>query len=97
MATYVSLMSLTQKGIEAIKESPARRAAAKKMIESMGGKWIGFYMLFGEWDFLAITEAPDDATAAKVLLMIAGQGNIRTHTMKALTEAECDNVLKSLP
>jgi len=31
---------------------------------------------------------PDDATAARLVLGIAGQGNLRTETMKAYPEAE---------
>ena len=36
MATYITLVNYTQKGIEKIKESPNRLDAAKKAFQAMG-------------------------------------------------------------
>ena len=38
MAAYISLISFAQKGIENIKESPARLDAAKRLYKSMGAE-----------------------------------------------------------
>ena len=43
------------------------------------------------------SEGPDDETAAKLLLMIAAQGNIRTETIRAFTEEEYREVIAALP
>ena len=40
---------------------------------------------------------PDDATAARIALAIGAQGNLRTETLKALTEAEYRKIVASLP
>ena len=37
MATYITLIRWTQKGMENIKESPARLDAAKKVFQAVGG------------------------------------------------------------
>jgi len=37
MPTYISLMTYTDKGIHAVRESPRRLDAVKAMLEEMGG------------------------------------------------------------
>ena len=50
----------------------------------------------GRYDAISIFEAPDDAAVAKVLLAIAGFGNVRTETMRAFDEAETSAIVGSL-
>ena len=47
MPTYISLIQYTQKGMEKIKESPARLDHAKKGYEAAGGKIKEFYLVMG--------------------------------------------------
>ena len=54
-------------------------------------------MTMGQYDAVAIAELPDDATAARLVLGIAAQGNLRTETMKAYPEAEYRKIVASLP
>jgi uncharacterized protein with GYD domain len=88
MSTYISLLRYTQKGIENVKESPGRLDAARKAFEKMGAKLKDFYLVSGRYDAVVISEAPDDATAAKASLSLATQGNVRTETLRAFTEDE---------
>ena len=97
MPTYISLLRYTQKGAENIKESPARLDAAKKLFQSMGSELKAWYLTLGQYDAVVISEGPDDETAAKLLLMIAAQGNIRTETFRAFTEDEYREVIAALP
>jgi uncharacterized protein with GYD domain len=48
MPTYITLNRYTQKGIENIKDGPARLDAAKKNLATAGGKLIGFYLTMGQ-------------------------------------------------
>ncbi|PYQ71485.1 MAG: hypothetical protein DMG01_25560, partial [Acidobacteria bacterium] len=43
MPTYVTLLNLTQKGVETIKQSPQRVEAAKQMAKSAGGEIKAVY------------------------------------------------------
>lgn len=97
METYIILGNYTEEGIEDIKESPARIQAARQAVESAGGKFVSWYLTMGRFDFVAITEAPDTKSAAAVLLAIGAQGNIRTETLRALTESEFEEVLQQVP
>lgn len=97
MATYVCLASWTQKGIEAIKESPARLEAGKKFFREQGVELKQFFMTTGRYDMVLVIEAPDDATLAKALLAQAAKGGIRTETLRAYDEGEYRKIIGSLP
>ena len=97
MATYISLLNYTQKGAENIKESPARLDAAKKAFQSMGAELKQWYLVMGQYDAVVVSEAPNDETVAKLLLLIAGQGNIRTETFRAFNEDEYRKIIAALP
>jgi len=97
MSTYISLISLTQKGIENIKESPTRLSKAKELFKAMGAEIKEFYLVTGRYDMVVVSEAPDDETVAKVALAIGSAGAIRTETLRAFTEEEYRNIIASLP
>jgi uncharacterized protein with GYD domain len=96
MPHYISLFRYTQKGVESLKEGPARLDAAKKALEAAGGKLLGFYLTLGRYDAVAIAEFPDDATAAKVVLGGAMQGSVRSETLRAFTEGEYRRIIASI-
>ena len=51
------------------------------------------YWTLGQYDQVCIFEAPDDETAASVLLAADMLGNIRTQTMRAFTASEMEKIL----
>src|SRR5712691_262291 len=97
MATYVSLIQYTQKGIESIKESPKRLDTARKAFEAEGAKLKDFYLVMGEYDIVIVVDAPNDEVVAKVSLMLGSKGNVKTRTSRAFTESEYRKLIQSLP
>jgi len=97
MPTYIVLVNYTQKGVENIKETPARLDAAKAAFKAMGGELKAYYSVMGRYDAVTIGEAPDDETAAKLALAIGSQGNVRTETLRAFTEDEFRKIVAALP
>ena len=97
MATYISLIRYTQKGIENIKESPARLDAVKKAFQAVGAELKEFYLVTGQYDIVIVSEAPDDETVAKLSLAIGSGGAIRTETLRAFTEDEYRKIIAALP
>ena len=97
MATYITLINLTEQGVKTIKDLPARLAAGRQAMEANGGKLLQYYLTLGAQDAVVITELPDDETAANVALQQAGLGNLRTTTMRAFTEAEIPGILSKMP
>ncbi len=96
MATYITLINYTDQGVRNAKDAPQRIDAAKAMIESMGGRFIAYYLTLGQFDAVTISEAPDDETVAKLIMKVAGAGNVRTTTMRAFDEAEATRIFQSL-
>ena len=93
MQTYLIQTQWTEQGIKMMKESPKRLDLGKKKLKDMGGELKAFYMTMGEYDSLAIVEAPNDETLAGYLLWLASRGNLRTHTVRAFTEEEYRTIL----
>ncbi|TMD92414.1 MAG: GYD domain-containing protein [Chloroflexi bacterium] len=96
MPTYIALLNYTEKGIQSIKDLPKRVEKAREVMGRSGVKMTSLYLTMGRYDAISIFEAPDDAAVAKVLLAIAGFGNVRTETMRAFDEAETSAIVGSL-
>jgi uncharacterized protein with GYD domain len=97
MPTYITLVRYTQKGIENIKDSPARLDAAKKAFRAMGAELKQWYLVMGQYDAVVVSEAPDDETVAKLALAIGSLGSVRTETLRAFTEDEYRKIIAALP
>jgi uncharacterized protein with GYD domain len=88
MPIYISLLKWTDQGRKDVGTLPDRAEAVAKRIEQVGGKVLGNYVVMGEYDQIAITEAPDDETVAKMALIIAGRGNVVSETLRGFTMDE---------
>ena len=97
MPHFINLMKLTDQGAKTIKDAPARLEAGIKAFEKMGGKMIGFYVVMGEYDYVAIGEAPSDEVAMTFALALSSLGNVRTMGLKAFTREEFAAMVKKLP
>jgi len=97
MPTYISLIKYTYQGITAIKEGPNRLDANKEILNRYGSELKAFYLTMGRYDIVTISEAPDDAAAAKVALTIGSAGNVTTETLRAFTEDEYREIVTALP
>jgi uncharacterized protein with GYD domain len=96
MTTYIMLINWTEKGARDVQASPKRLDAAKKLLADMGGSFKAFYLTMGEFDMVAVAEAPDDAVVARFALQLAMGGNVRTRTLKAFPEAAYREIIASL-
>jgi uncharacterized protein with GYD domain len=97
MATYVVLMNWTDQGVKTAKDTVNRYQQATTLFEQMGSKIETVYWTSGGYDLVAVVTAPDDETLAALLLSLAGGGNLRTHTLRAFTEADMTNILGKMP
>ena len=97
MPTYISLVQFTDKGIQAAKETTQRVADWATRVQSMGVRVKEMYWTLGEYDQVCVFEAPDDETAASVLLGADLLGNIRTQTLRAFTASEMKKILAKVP
>src|SRR4029453_3009197 len=99
MALYLTCFSYTHETWARLTKNPEdRREAARKYIESVGGKLHGFWYAFGEDDAYTLWEAPDNASMAAVALTITAGGALSSlqtpvlltvdETMDALRKAQ---------
>ncbi len=96
MTTYIVLMNWTEQGAKNVRDSPKRLDAARKQLGEMGGSFKSFYLTMGEFDMVAVVEAPDDAVLARFALMLGSGGSVRTHTLKAFPEFAYREIISSL-
>ena len=96
MAKYIALTNWTDQGIKNIKESPNRVDAARDLAKTLGCELQDFYLTIGAYDMVVTIEAPDDETVAKFALKLASAGNVRTTTLKALSEDTYRGIIDAL-
>jgi uncharacterized protein with GYD domain len=96
MPHYVVLSKLTDQGMRQVKDAPDRLRRGEEFYAQQGVKLIAFYLTMGEYDEVALLEAPDDATLARVLLATGSQGALRTTTLRAFPREEFEQIIGSL-
>ena len=97
MSTHFILVNWTEQGIKAIKASPKRLSAAKRLAKDCGVKFKSFHMTLGQYDIIVSVEAPNDEAVARFALALGSAGNVRTTTLKGFTEQEYRKIIESLP
>jgi uncharacterized protein with GYD domain len=96
MATFISTVKFTQKGLEAVRETSKHAAAFKASAKKMGVKVTGIYWTLGYFDGVIIFDAPDDETATAAMLQLSGLGNVHTTTARAFDAGQIDKVVAKL-
>ena len=96
MAKYLLQASYTADGAKGLlKDGGSKRlAAARALVESLGGKIDCMYFAFGEIDVVAIVEMPDPASAAAASLTIGASGGLSGTMTVLLTPEELDQATK---
>jgi uncharacterized protein with GYD domain len=86
MPIYITQGHYTREAVRGMIVQPEDRAdAVSRLLAKAGGRLIGYYLTFGEYDFMAIAEVPNDTQAAAVLLAAAGSGGVSNlHTTVAM-------------
>jgi uncharacterized protein with GYD domain len=93
MATYIVLGNFTDQGIRNVKDTRKRADALKEMAKKVGATVTQVYWTLGQYDIVAILDAPDDAAVTALLLAVGGLGNVRTQSLRAFTADEMGEIL----
>ncbi len=97
MITHIGLMSLTEKGMQGIKDTTRRAAEAKEVAKKFGVNMREIFWTMGECDLVAVLEAEDENALAAFNLAIARQGNVRSRSMRAYSAADMEKILAKMP
>jgi uncharacterized protein with GYD domain len=96
MATFVVLGSFTDQGIRGIKDTAKRAKAFQNTAEKVGANVRDIYWTLGQYDFVALCDAPDDETASALVYSLVMAGNVRTQTLRAFSLAEVGAILRKM-
>jgi uncharacterized protein with GYD domain len=97
MVTYIGLMNFTDKGLQSVKSTTQRAAAAKEVAGRYGVTMREIWWTLGNHDIVCVLDAADEQSLTAFELAIAAQGNVRSQSLRAFTAAEMDKVLARLP
>ena len=97
MVTYIGLLSFTDKGIEGIKDTTKRAVAAREVAKKFGVNIREMLWTMGKYDLVCVLEAEDEQALAAFNLATAMQGNLRSHSMRAYSASDMDQILAKLP
>ena len=97
MPHYLFQASYTPAALKAMVDNPQdREAAARPLIEAVGGKLHNLFFCFGKDDVMAIIEAPDDDAMAACALVVGGSGAFSSgKTTKLMTSEEAMGAMKA--
>jgi len=97
MPTYITLMKFTEQGSKDLKGAPRRMDSAVRAWELTGGKLLAAYFVMGDFDYVAITESPNDEAAATASLAVCTREHVKTSTLRAFSMAEFSKLVEQLP
>ena len=94
---YVILFTFTQKRMENIKDLPKGLDKGRQLAQSLGIEITSLIYTLGQYDAVAIGEAPNDEAVAKWLLAYGSEGLMKTETLKGFTPDEFVRLISELP
>jgi uncharacterized protein with GYD domain len=89
-------MRWTSQGVAGLPAWRERVEEGQRVIEGAGGQLIGVYVTLGRYDVVEIFEAPDDDTAAEILMKLQRHGAEHTETLRAFTREEAEEIIRRL-
>jgi uncharacterized protein with GYD domain len=89
MARYLFQFSYTPEAWAALTQNPVdRRPAIQALAEKIGGRLIEFSYAFGEYDGVAIFEAPNETAMTAAILAAIGPGHLKATKTTVLIPVE---------
>ena len=83
MPLYLMLSQLTEKGVQTLNSNPSRLREVNHDVEELGAKVLHQWASLGEYDFVNVVEAPDDATVARISIALAARGSAKFQSLPA--------------
>jgi len=93
MATFIWVGNFTEQGMRTIKDTTKRSVAARELAKKYGITIKDMYWTMGQYDLVAIFDAPDAEAVSAFGLTIGLSGNLSGATLRAFSREEMDKVL----
>ena len=97
MPKYLIHGSYTEAGLKGLHEEGGsrRQEAAERALTGLGGVLEAYYFAFGENDFYAFVDLPDNFSAAVTAMVGNASGTLKTKTTVLLTPEVVDAAVKT--
>jgi uncharacterized protein with GYD domain len=96
MPIFISEVTLTQEGLDELAGATDRIEANQQLWEEAGGKLLKWFIVLGDYDYLVITEAPNERVMAEIAAKASRRGRTRFKTYTAIPIEEFAQVTKKL-
>jgi uncharacterized protein with GYD domain len=93
MARYVVLYQFTAEGARNIRDSVKRAGMIRQQNARRGFKISDVFWTQGQYDMVAVVEAPDEEAMMGAMLNVVSAGNVRSTTMRAFDATEMSRIL----
>jgi uncharacterized protein with GYD domain len=88
MPHFLTQAAYTDQAWQALVANPQNRLdAIRPVIEKLGGRVVNAYFAFGDYDFVLITELPDNVSAAALAIAASAGGACKSVKTTPLMEA----------
>lgn len=78
MARYLLQLAYTPEAWASLLKEPQNRAEiVKPVLDSVGARFESFYFAFGDYDLIAVVDAPDNVSAAACSLAFSAGGALK--------------------
>ena len=89
MPTFITQGRFAQDALRGMLAKPEDRAeAVAKLFAATGGKLLSYYMTFGDYDFLIVSEGPDEGVATSSIVAKASGGVAELNTTLAISSSD---------
>ena len=89
-------MTLTQEGLEELADVSDRIEANRNLWEEAGGKLLEWFIVLGDYDYLLISEAPNEKVMARIAAKASRRGRTRFKSHTAIPIEDFAQVTKDL-
>src|SRR5437764_11635939 len=89
MALYLVQSAYTAEALATMAKNPQDRTVPiSELLQKLGGRSLGIYFCFGEYDIIALAELPDDTAASAFALAAMSPGHLKAYKTTKLFTAE---------
>jgi uncharacterized protein with GYD domain len=88
MPLFLSQVAYNEEGWQALVSNPQNRLdAIRPVVDKLGGRIVNAYFAFGDYDFVLISEFPNNVTAAALAIAAAAGGAVKSIKTTPLMDA----------
>lgn len=89
MPSYLVQAAYTSESMASLIKNPQNRIdVVRKSVKNLGGKLVGGWLSFGDYDVVLIAEMPDQVSAAAIAMAAAAGGSLKAIKTTPLLSAE---------